>query len=138
MSALAQWEARDDRPHEDHFVRLRGVSWSEYQRVLKMRGDQSGPRITYLEGTLEIMRPPKLALREVWYWRRGHIRVYALRGDRYEDVPPQRGSPWDRSGTTGHLPRSPFDQPIDPRLSHRPRRLIGSAVGVATVAWCRD
>jgi len=29
----------------------------DYERVLAMRGDHSAPRITYLEGTLEIMSP---------------------------------------------------------------------------------
>ena len=33
---------------------------------------------------LEIYR--KLAVREVWFWRRGRITVQALRGDRYEEV----------------------------------------------------
>jgi Uma2 family endonuclease len=50
---------RDERPHEDHFVHLRGVTWADYQRLLEIRGDRSAPRITYLEGTLEIMRPSR-------------------------------------------------------------------------------
>jgi Uma2 family endonuclease len=47
----------DDEPHEDHFVHLGGVTWADYQRLLKIRGDHSAPRITFLEGTLEIMSP---------------------------------------------------------------------------------
>lgn len=57
VHALALEPDRDDRPHEDHFVVLRGVSWSDYQRVLEIRGDSSSPRIAYLEGRLEIMSP---------------------------------------------------------------------------------
>lgn len=57
VQALALEPDRDDRPHEDHFVVLHGVSWSDYQRVLEIRGDRSSPRIAYLEGRLEIMRP---------------------------------------------------------------------------------
>ncbi len=57
MHALALEPDRDDRPHEDHFVVLHGVSWSDYQRVLEIRGDHSSPRIAYLEGRLEIMSP---------------------------------------------------------------------------------
>jgi Uma2 family endonuclease len=166
MTALAQLTDHDDRPREDHFVWLRGATWSDYQRVLQIRGDHSAPRITYLEGTLEIMSPSrsheslksligclvevwclhhgvefstygswtlesqtaeraaepdecyvfgqvtdperpdvaievvwtsgginklevyrKLGVREVWYWRRGRIQVYALRGESYEAVP---------------------------------------------------
>jgi Uma2 family endonuclease len=49
----------DDRPQEDHFVHLRGVTWADYQRLLEIRGDRSAPRITFLEGTLEIMSPSR-------------------------------------------------------------------------------
>jgi len=44
------------RQDEDRFVVRDGVSWSEYQQVLEERGD-SGPRMAYLEGVLEIMSP---------------------------------------------------------------------------------
>jgi Uma2 family endonuclease len=33
---------------------------------------------------LEIYR--KLGVREIWYWRRGQLDLYALRGDRYEPI----------------------------------------------------
>lgn len=156
---------RDDSPHEDHFVYLRGATWEDYERLLEIRGERAVPRLTYLEGTLEIMTPsrshesiksiigrlvevwrlengtefstygswtlkkrelergaepdecyvfgevaeperPDLAIevvwtsggigklaiyrafgvREVWYWRRGTIQPYALRGDDYVAV----------------------------------------------------
>jgi len=49
-----------ERPsREDHFVHLRGATWADYQRLLEIRGDHSAPRITYLEGTLEIMSPSR-------------------------------------------------------------------------------
>jgi len=38
-------------------VVLEGVTWADYQRILEIRGDQSGPRIAYAEGRLEIMSP---------------------------------------------------------------------------------
>lgn len=38
-------------------MHLRGVSWEDYERVLAMRGDESAPRIAYLDGVLEIMSP---------------------------------------------------------------------------------
>jgi Uma2 family endonuclease len=47
----------DDRPKEDKIVLLSGATWADYQRHLEMRGDQSAPRIAYLEGVLEIMSP---------------------------------------------------------------------------------
>lgn len=41
----------------DHFVTLRGVSFKEYETMLRWRGDSATPRMTYLEGTLELMTP---------------------------------------------------------------------------------
>lgn len=50
---------RQDEPREDHFVLLYGVTWADYIRILEIRGDQSAPPITYVEGTLEIMSPSR-------------------------------------------------------------------------------
>jgi Uma2 family endonuclease len=57
MIANAELRDRDHVPCEDHFVHLGGVTWADYERLLEIRGDSSAPRITYLEGTLEIMSP---------------------------------------------------------------------------------
>jgi hypothetical protein len=35
------------------------VKWEDYQRFLRLRGDHSVPRITFLEGELEIMTPSR-------------------------------------------------------------------------------
>ena len=43
--------------HVDQRVTLHGVSWSEYEALLAMRGESSGTRVTYLEGELELMTP---------------------------------------------------------------------------------
>lgn len=40
----------------DHFVHLHS-SWEDYERLLAMRGESSVPRITYLEGLIELMSP---------------------------------------------------------------------------------
>jgi Uma2 family endonuclease len=42
----------------DHFVYLRG-DWDDYERLLAMRGESSVPRITYLEGLIELMSPSR-------------------------------------------------------------------------------
>ncbi len=47
----------DPEPQEDHIVQFDGVTWEDYERTLAMRGDRSAPRITYIEGLLEIMSP---------------------------------------------------------------------------------
>jgi len=57
MIASAEIRERDNVRHEDHFVHLDGVTWADYERLLEIRGDHSAPRITYLDGTLEIMSP---------------------------------------------------------------------------------
>lgn len=166
MANLAPELFRDDHPREDHFVHLHGVSWADYRRMLELRGERSSPRITFLEGLLEIMTPSrhhesikgiigrlvevwcleydiefstygswtledetvergaepdecyvfgvvaepkrpdlaievvwtsggvnklevyrKLDVRDVWYFRKGKIQPYVLRGERYEAVP---------------------------------------------------
>ena len=57
MSSSALYRQRDDRPVDDHIVNLHEVSWDDYERLLTMRGDRSAPRISYLEGEVEIMSP---------------------------------------------------------------------------------
>jgi Uma2 family endonuclease len=47
----------DDAPVGDKIVVLQGLNWSDYQRMLELRGDASVPRLAYLEGALEIMTP---------------------------------------------------------------------------------
>lgn len=42
---------------EDQRVRLHDVSWADFERILQIRGDQAGVRVTYLNGVLELMTP---------------------------------------------------------------------------------
>lgn len=49
--------SRDDGPKEDHFVVLDGVSWSDYERLMKLRGEGSVPRLAYEQGVLELISP---------------------------------------------------------------------------------
>jgi Uma2 family endonuclease len=46
---------QDDSPVEDKILVLSPVTWADYQRLLEIRGDHSTPRISYLEGAVEIM-----------------------------------------------------------------------------------
>ena len=52
-------EDHDDTPVEDKIVVLRGLRWSDYQRMLEVRGDAAVPRLAYLDGELEIMTPSR-------------------------------------------------------------------------------
>lgn len=45
-------------PHDpDQFVVFHGVTWTEYEILLAIRGEESVPRMAYLEGELELMSP---------------------------------------------------------------------------------
>ncbi len=46
---------RDD----DDIIVLRAATWADYQRCLEMRGERAVPRLTYLEGVLELMNPSR-------------------------------------------------------------------------------
>ena len=52
-------EDHDDTPVEDKIVVLRGLRWSDYQRMLEVRGDAAVPRLAYSNGELEIMTPSR-------------------------------------------------------------------------------
>jgi Uma2 family endonuclease len=43
----------------DQRVILHDIGWDEYEAVLAMRGESAGVRISYLEGTLELMSPSR-------------------------------------------------------------------------------
>ncbi len=47
------------RPRSDQVVVLRGVPWDQYDALCRARDDSAGPRMAYLDGTLEIMSPAR-------------------------------------------------------------------------------
>ena len=59
MAVARHASALLDLTDMDHFVRLHDVSWADYERLLRIRGDRSAPRIAYLEGEVEIMSPSR-------------------------------------------------------------------------------
>ena len=59
MSRAAALRDHDDSPNGDDIVVFHDVSWEDYERLLEIRGDRSAPRISYLEGEVEIMSPSK-------------------------------------------------------------------------------
>jgi Uma2 family endonuclease len=48
-----------ERGDHDDTIFLRGTTWADYERILAIRGDASVPRVTFLEGILELMSPSK-------------------------------------------------------------------------------
>lgn len=47
------------RASADNIIVLEDVRWADYQRLLEIRGDRPVPRLTYLEGVLELMTPSR-------------------------------------------------------------------------------
>ena len=43
----------------DSIIVLENVTWADYQRILEIRGERPVPRLTYLEGVLELMTPSR-------------------------------------------------------------------------------
>lgn len=41
----------------DQRVWMHGLTWAQYEALLAVRGERAAPRITYLEGTVELMSP---------------------------------------------------------------------------------
>ncbi len=58
MTVAASREV-DIEDHVDQRVVLRNTTFKEYEAVLAMRGESAVPRITYLEGVLELMSPSR-------------------------------------------------------------------------------
>lgn len=46
-------------PTADGRVVMHGVPWAHYEAILALRGDTSIPRISYLDGAMELMSPSK-------------------------------------------------------------------------------
>jgi Uma2 family endonuclease len=57
MSNEREQAVRVDPDDIDERVFLHGVTWEDYERLLEIRGDSSRPRMTYLDGELELMSP---------------------------------------------------------------------------------
>jgi Uma2 family endonuclease len=103
----------------DSFVTLHGVSFSEYEAVLQMRGDSSVPRITYLNGELELMTPSRYhendkkrfaRLLEAWAEETGTqlegVGSWTLKNSKHE-----RGAEPDECYTVGRVTASDEDRP---------------------------
>lgn len=41
----------------DQYVRLHGADWDDYERLMTLRAERADPRLTYLDGELELMTP---------------------------------------------------------------------------------
>lgn len=69
MSRTAALGEHDDESDKDHIIVLHDVSWEDYEYLLRIRGEHSAPRISYLEGELEIMSRPYAISGRHWLGR---------------------------------------------------------------------
>jgi Uma2 family endonuclease len=46
----------------DHIVEFGHATWADYRHLLRVRGERGVPRITYLDGRMELLRPSRLHL----------------------------------------------------------------------------
>jgi len=102
----------DELSIDDHVVLLRDAAWSDYQRVLELRGERPIPRLAYLEGVLELMTPSRHhealksligQLVEVWCLERG-IEFSAYGSWTLESKRTERGAEPDECYVFGDVP----------------------------------
>jgi Uma2 family endonuclease len=102
----------------DHFVYLR-VDWKGYQQLLAMRGESSVPRITYLEGLVELMSPSRYheidkkcfaRLLETWSEIAG-VPLEGYGSWTIEDEEADRGAEADECYTVRRVAKSDEDRP---------------------------
>jgi Uma2 family endonuclease len=44
---------------EDNYVFFHGMTWKDFEVMLALRGEEAGPRMSYLDGVIELMSPSK-------------------------------------------------------------------------------
>jgi Uma2 family endonuclease len=59
MAASPTIPAGEHVPTADQRIVMHGVPWSHFEAQLALRGDVSVPRMSYLEGAMELMSPSK-------------------------------------------------------------------------------
>ncbi|MBX2802965.1 MAG: Uma2 family endonuclease [Myxococcales bacterium] len=77
LPAASVPEVRDDSPKDDAIIVLRGVQWSDYERLLLARGDHSGPRLAYLDAMVEMMSP-SFDHERIKSWLSGLVQMWCL------------------------------------------------------------
>ncbi len=74
-------------PEADRRIVLHGLGWAGYQALLALRGERRGPRIAYLDGSVELMGPS-----------RNHEGIKSSLGRLLEAYCTERGIAWSPYG----------------------------------------
>lgn len=118
MSAARPSIAPTDPETNDQFVYLR-VGWSDYEKLLAMRGESSVPRITYLDGVVELMSPSRYheldkkrlaRLLEAWSETAG-VQLEGYGSWTLKSKRQKRGAEADECYTVGRIAASGRDRP---------------------------
>jgi Uma2 family endonuclease len=119
VTALRSSPTPPDPSTTDHFVRLSNVSWELYEALLAVRGESSVPRMTYLEGELELMSPSKYherdkkrfaRLLEAWAEEAG-VMLEGVGSWTLKDSDEERGAEPDECYTVGWVAEQDDDRP---------------------------
>jgi len=119
MTAAKVSPALVDPSTMDHFVYRNPATFRDYEALLEQRGDSSVPRITYLEGVLELMTPSryhegdkkKLArLLEAWAEEKG-VMFEGFGSWTLKNREKQRGAEPDECYTVGRRAETEEDRP---------------------------
>jgi len=119
MTAALALSAQPDPGGIDQFVYFRNVGFREYEALLEMRGDRSVPRVTYLEGVIELMSPSRhhendkkrfARLLEAWAEESG-IELEGVGSWTLKSASEERGAEPDECYTVGRVPQSDDDRP---------------------------
>jgi Uma2 family endonuclease len=100
---------------QDQRVFLHNVSWKQYEQMLEVRGDDPAPRMTYLEGELELMSPSsdhEILKTMIGRLLEAYALVKGIRLDGYGSMtmksrPRARGAEADECYTVGGAKRRP-------------------------------
>jgi Uma2 family endonuclease len=118
MSAARSLAAPPDPNTIDHFVYLH-VDWDGYEKLLAMRGESSVPRITYLDGVVELMSPSSFheldkkrfaRLLEAWSETAG-VQLEGYGSWTLKNKQQKRGAEADECYTVGRVARDGRDRP---------------------------
>ena len=98
---------------------LYDVPWEEYEALLRTRGESGTPRITYLEGTVELMAPSRYheldkkrlaRLIETWAYERG-VALEGYGSWTVKNRGEERGAEADESYVVGEHDRDAIEAP---------------------------
>lgn len=136
-------------PARDTIVVLHGVTWEEYERLLDVRGEDSAPRIAFLDGEVEIMSPsmPHESIKsrigclvEAWCLEKG-IEFSAVGSWTLKNRRQRRGLEPDESYVFGVVPKARRPH-LAIEVVSTPRRMskleIYRRIGVSEVWVWRD